>query len=204
ISVQERRTVAYHEAGHATVSWYLKHADELLKVSIVPRGKSLGAAWYLPEEHSLLTKSQLFDRICMALGGRAAELMIFNEVSSGALDDLEKVTKQAYTMVMYYGLSDKLGNISFYDSSGQQDMSLKRPYSEETAQIIDREVQRMVAEAFDQTSDILRAHRKELTELAELLLKKEVVNQEELIGIFGPRMEKSADKSDEVISLGLT
>ncbi|MDH3247047.1 MAG: ATP-dependent zinc metalloprotease FtsH, partial [Saprospiraceae bacterium] len=202
ISEEERRIVAYHEAGHATVSWYLKHADELLKVSIVPRGKSLGAAWYLPEEHSILTRSQLFDRICMALGGRAAEQLIFDEVSSGALDDLEKVTKQAYTMVMYYGLSDKLANISFYDSSGQQEMSLKQPYSEETAQLIDREVKSIIESAFTRTNEILQVHRKELTMLAELLLEKEIVHQDELVKIFGPRASTKKDqRSEKVITI---
>ncbi len=202
ISDEERRIVAYHEAGHATVSWYLKHADELLKVSIVPRGKSLGAAWYLPEEHSILTRSQLFDRICMALGGRAAEQLIFDEVSSGALDDLEKVTKQAYTMVMYYGLSDKLANISFYDSSGQQEMSLRQPYSEETAQLIDREVKSIIESAFTRTNEILQVHRKKLTMLAELLLEKEIVHQDELVKIFGPRASTKKDqRSEKVITI---
>ncbi len=191
ISPQEKEIIAYHEAGHATVSWYLEHADTLMKVSIVPRGKSLGAAWYLPEEHQIYTESQFKDRICAALGGRAAEELVFGEVSSGALDDLEKVTKQAYTMVAYYGLDEKIGNISFYDSTGQYEQSLHRPYSEATAEMIDEEVRKLVAESYERTLSILKSHRSQLDELALLLLKKEIALKEDLVQIFGVRKHSS-------------
>ncbi len=186
LSDKEKRTVAFHEAGHATVSWYLPNADKLLKVSIVPRGKSLGAAWYLPQERSLYTTAEFTDRICAALGGRAAEEIVFGEVTSGALDDLEKVTKQAYMMVSYYGLNEEIGNISFYDSSGRSEQMLQKPYSEATAQKIDEEVSKLVEQAYERTKSILREHRTELDALAELLLKKEVVFQKDLEGVFGP------------------
>ena len=152
ISQEEKRIIAFHEAGHATASWFLPTADELVKVTIVPRGKSLGAAWYLPEEHQLMTQTQFMDKLCMALGGRAAEEIIFGEVTSGALDDLEKVTKQAYTMVAYYGLNEKLGNISFFDSSGRAENSLQKPYSEATAQLVDEEVMKLIDTAYQKTS----------------------------------------------------
>ena len=191
ISGEEKNIVAYHEAGHATVSWFLKHTDSLMKVSIVPRGKSLGAAWYLPEEHHIFTRQQFLDRICAALGGRAAEDVVFNEVSSGALDDLEKVTKQAFTMVAFYGLDPEMGNISYYDSNGEYEQSLQKPYSEATAQLIDRVVRELVASSYARTKQILIEHRKELEELARLLLQKEVVVREELEQIFGPRPQKT-------------
>ncbi len=198
ISPQEKQIVAYHEAGHATTSWFLEHADSLLKVSIVPRGKSLGSAWYLPEEHQIYTKAQFEDRLCAALGGRAAEEVVFGEISSGALDDLEKVTKQAYTMVAYYGLDDKLGNISYYDSTGQYEQSIHRPYSEATAKLIDEEVRKTVTAAYDRTKKLLLKHRSELNELAELLLEKEVVVKEDLEGIFGKRIK--ADRSTRKVA----
>lgn len=187
ISEEEKKRIAFHEAGHATVSWFLEHGDELMKVSIVPRGKSLGSAWYLPEEHQLFTKAQLLDKLCMALGGRAAEDLVFGEISSGALDDLEKVTKQAYSMVALYGLDDKLGHISFYDSTGQSEQSLHRPYSEATAQLIDEEVRGLVDQAYQKTKSILQDHRKDLERLAALLLDKEVATKKDLVDIFGER-----------------
>lgn len=187
ISDEEKRIVAYHEAGHATASWYLPHADTLLKVSIVPRGKSLGAAWYLPQEQVLYTRQQFFDRLCAALGGRAAEEVVFGEITSGALDDLEKVTKQAYMMVAYYGLDEEIGNISFYDSTGRYEQMLTKPYSEATAEKIDREVSKIVEQAYERTKAILRQHREELDELAHLLLEKEVVMKDDLERIFGKR-----------------
>ncbi|PHN01227.1 ATP-dependent zinc metalloprotease FtsH [Flavilitoribacter nigricans] len=187
ISEGEKKTIAYHEAGHATASWYLKHADSLLKVSIVPRGRSLGAAWYLPEENVIYTKEQFVDRLCATLAGRASEEINFGKISSGALDDLEKVTKQAYTMVAYYGLSEKIGNLSFYDSTGQYESSFQKPYSEATAQLIDQEVKSLVEAAYERTKKILVEHQAELEELAELLLKKEVVYKDDLVGIFGER-----------------
>jgi cell division protease FtsH len=190
ISPEEKKRIAYHEAGHATASWFLEHADTLMKVTIVPRGKSLGAAWYLPEEHLLYTKAQFLDRLTFALGGRAAEEVIFGEVSSGALDDLEKVTKQAYTMVAFYGLNEKLGNISFYDSTGQYEQSIHRPYSEATATMIDVEVRLLIEKAYERSKNLIIKHRKELEKLANLLLEKEVVVKDDLEKIFGKRAEK--------------
>lgn len=195
ISAQEKQIVAYHEAGHATASWFLEHADQLMKVSIVPRGKSLGAAWYLPEEHQIFTKAQFIDKLCAALGGRAAEDLIFDEISSGALDDLEKVTKQAYSMVAFYGLDEKLGPISFYDSSGRYEQSLQKPYSEATAQLIDEEVRQLVAKAYKRTKALLVQHRKELEVLATLLLEKEVAVKKDLEAIFGKRKDLETGKA---------
>ena len=193
LSEKEKKTVAYHEAGHATVSCFLPNADKLLKVSIVPRGRSLGAAWYLPQEQSLYTKAEFTDRICAALGGRAAEDVVFGEITSGALDDLEKVTKQAYMMVSYYGLNKEIGNISFYDSTGRNEQMLQKPYSEATAQKIDEEVSKMVEAAYERTKNLLREHRTQMDALAHRLLEKEVVFQEDLEAIFGKR------KKDETV-----
>ena len=187
ISPKEKEIVAHHEAGHAVVSWYLKNVDALVKVSIIPRGKSLGAAWYLPEERQIVTKSQFIDQICASLGGRAAEEIIFNEISSGALDDLEKVTKQAYTMVAYYGLDEEIGPISYYDSTDQNERMFGKPYSENMAQQIDKEVKNLVSTAYERTKNLLTAHRPELEKLAQLLLKQEVVEIEDLEGILGKR-----------------
>ncbi len=187
ISPKEKEIVAHHEAGHAVVSWYLENVDSLVKVSIIPRGKSLGSAWYLPEDRQIVTKSQFMDQICASLGGRAAEEIIFNEPSSGALDDLEKVTKQAYTMVAYYGLDEEIGPISFYDSSGQNERLLGKPYSENMAQLIDKEVQNLIITAYNRTKALLLAHREELEKLAQLLLQKEVVEKEDLEEILGKR-----------------
>jgi AFG3 family protein len=200
ISPEEKKIIAFHEAGHATVSWFLKYADQLMKVSIVPRGKSLGAAWYLPEEHQIYTKAQFIDKLCAALGGRAAEDLVFGEITSGALDDLEKVTKQAYTMVAYYGLDDKIGNISFYDSTGQYEQSLQKPYSEATAQLIDEEVRKLVKNAYSRTKTILAKHRREMKELAHLLLEKEVVVKADLEQIFGKRgVNKEANPKNKSV-----
>lgn len=187
ISPEEKKIIAYHEAGHAVVSWLLKHVDPLVKVSIIPRGKSLGAAWYLPEEKQLRNESAFTDHICATLGGRAAEDIIFGEVSSGALDDLEKVTKEAYMMVVYYGFNKKLGNISFYDSTGQRDYGIQKPYSEETGKLIDEEVRQLVATAYDRTKGILEKNKEYLQKLAELLLQKEVIFKEDLEAILGKR-----------------
>lgn len=187
ISQKEKEIVAHHEAGHAVVSWYLKNVDSLVKVSIIPRGKSLGSAWYLPEERQIVTKAQFIDQICASLGGRAAEEVIFNEISSGALDDLEKVTKLAYTMVAYYGLNEEIGPISFYDSTGQNERMLGKPYSENMAQLIDKEVQDLITTAYERTKNLLMEHRTELEKLAQLLLKKEVVEKEDLETILGKR-----------------
>jgi AFG3 family protein len=194
ITPEEKKRVAYHEAGHVTASWYLEHSYPILKVSIIPRGKSLGAAWYLPEEHQIITKSQFIDTICAALGGRAAEDIIFHEISSNALDDLEKATKQAYNMVINYGLSDVIRNISYYDSTGRSEQSLHKPYSEKTAEKIDEEVQRIIDEAYDRTIDILSSHKEQLKALAEALIKKETVHKEELTTLLGKRIFNKIEK----------
>jgi cell division protease FtsH len=187
ITPKEKKAIAYHEAGHAAVSWLLEHASPLVKVTIVPRGRSLGAAWYLPEERQLTTEGQMLDEMCAALGGRAAEDIVFGEVSTGALSDLEKVTKQAYSMVSIYGLNDKIGNISFYDSSGQSDYSFQKPYSEKTAELIDSEVKGIIDNAYERTLNILKDNRDKLNQLAELLLDKEVIFKEDMEQIFGKR-----------------
>lgn len=187
ISPIEKKIIAYHEAGHAVVSWMLKNVDSLNKVSIIPRGKSLGGAWYLPEERQIVTRAQLYDSLCAALGGRVAEELVFKDVSSGALDDLEKVTKQAYMMVSQLGLNDKIGNISFYDSTGIYESSFQKPYSEATAQLIDEEVRKLVSEAKKTTRNILESNREKLDELAEMLLKKEVLFKEDIESVLGKR-----------------
>jgi len=187
ISPDEKKTIAYHEAGHATVSWLLEHASPLLKVTIIPRGRALGAAWYLPEERQLTTREQILDEMAYALGGRAAEELVFGRISTGALSDLEKITKQAYAMVSFFGMSEKVGNISFYDSSGQTDFGFTKPYSEKTAELIDQEVNLIIAESFVRAKEVLKNNMKGLTELAELLLDKEVIFSEDLERIFGKR-----------------
>lgn len=196
ISMDEKRTIAYHEAGHATVSWLLEHANPLLKVSIIPRGRSLGAAWYLPEERQITTTEQLFDEMCSALGGRVSEEVTFNKISTGALNDLEKVTKQAYAMIAYFGMGKVTGNISFYDSSGQSEFSFSKPYSEKTAETIDKEVKELIDSAYNRSKNILIENKEGLTKLAELLLEREVIFSEDLIAIFGPR--KSISREEEL------
>ena len=188
ISPEEKKVIAYHEAGHASISWLLEHASPLVKVTIVPRGKSLGAAWYLPEERQITTTEQLFDEMCAALGGRAAEEVVFGKISTGALSDLEKITKQAYAMIMYYGLNDKVGNVSFYDSSGQSDYSFNKPYSEKTAELIDNEVSKLVEKAYARAKEILTKNKHLLAQLANQLLEKEVIFKEDLENIFGKRL----------------
>ncbi|MBR9831681.1 ATP-dependent zinc metalloprotease FtsH [Acidiluteibacter ferrifornacis] len=187
ITSEEKKVIAFHEAGHASVSWLVKYANPLVKVTIVPRGRSLGAAWYLPEERQITNTEQLIDEMCAALGGRAAEEIIFGKISTGALSDLEKITKQAYAMVSIYGLNSKIGNISFYDSTGQSEYSFSKPYSEKTGQTIDEEVSKLVEAAYIRTKDILIKHKAELTQLAELLLEKEVIFKEDVERIFGKR-----------------
>ena len=187
ISMVEKKTIAYHEAGHATVSWLLEYASPLLKVTIIPRGRALGAAWYLPEERQITTREQLLDEMAYALGGRAAEQIVFGKISTGALSDLEKITKQAYAMVSFFGMSEKVGNISFYDSSGQSDFGFTKPYSEKTAEIIDQEVKQIIEESYLRAQDVLQNNLKGLIELAELLLEKEVIFSEDLERIFGKR-----------------
>lgn len=187
ISVEEKRRIAYHEAGHATISWLLEHAHPLLKVTIVPRGKALGAAWYLPEERSITTKDQLLDEMCSALGGRAAEQIVFNSISSGAQNDLEKVTKQAYAMVSIFGMSDKVGNVSYYDSSGQNEYAFSKPYSEKTAELIDAESKLLIENQYVRAIEILTTNKEGHEQLAERLLDKEVIFSEDLENIFGKR-----------------
>ncbi|MEO6356277.1 MAG: ATP-dependent zinc metalloprotease FtsH, partial [Ferruginibacter sp.] len=187
ISPEEKKIIAYHEAGHAVISWLMQSVDPIAKVSIIPRGKSLGAAWYLPEERQLLVKSAFRENLCAALGGRASEEVVFGEVSSGGLDDLEKVTKAAYMMVAYYGFNEKIGSISFFDSTGQRDTGIQKPYSEETGKIIDEEVRKLVNDAYQQTKEILKQHMQSLEKVAKLLLLKEVIFKEDLENILGKR-----------------
>ncbi len=186
ISLEEKRTIAYHEAGHATVSWLLEHANPLVKVTIIPRGRSLGAAWYLPEERQITTQEQLIDEMASTLGGRASEELTFHKISTGALNDLERVTKQAYSMIAYFGMSPKLRNISYYDSSGQE-YSFSKPYSEKTAESIDSEVQALIDKAYKLAKQVLTQNKKGLKQLAELLLEREVIFSEDLEKIFGKR-----------------
>ena len=187
ITEEEKRVIAYHEAGHATVSWILENASPLIKVTIIPRGKALGAAWYLPEERQITTREQLMDELAATLGGRVSEQLTFGEVSTGALNDLERVTKQAYAMVAYYGMSEQVGTLSYYDSTGQSDMSFTKPYSEKTAQQIDAEARQVIDRAYKMAEKVLREHRDGLKELAELLLQREVVFTEDVERIFGKR-----------------
>jgi len=187
ISAEEKKIIACHEAGHAVVSWLLEHVAPLVKVSIIPRGRSLGAAWYLPEERQLKTAAAFKEELSVALGGRAAEELTFGEISSGALDDLEKVTKEAYMMVAYYGFNKKIGNVSFYDSTGIRDTAFQKPYSEETGRLIDEEVRRLIANAYQETIALLTAHNNELNAIAALLLEKEVIFREDLEKILGKR-----------------
>ncbi|MBR1513665.1 MAG: ATP-dependent zinc metalloprotease FtsH [Bacteroidales bacterium] len=187
ITAEEKKVIAFHEAGHATTSWLLQYAHPLVKVTIVPRGKSLGAAWYLPEERQITTKEQMYHEMIATLGGRAAEQVVFGQISTGALSDLEKVTKQAFAMVTYYGLDDEIGNLSYYDSTGQQDYSFQKPYSEKTAETIDREVSKMVEQAYQEAIRILTEHRDGLTQLANKLIEEEVIFGEDLEVIFGKR-----------------
>lgn len=190
----EKRKIAYHEAGHATVSWHLEHASPLLKVSIIPRGRSLGAAWYVPEERQLNTKDQLFHEMCALLGGRASEDEVFGEVSTGALNDLERANKMAYAMVAYYGMSPALANACYYDSSGESEFSFNKPYSEGTAVTIDAEVAQLISSAYEEARRILRAHREGLDQLAELLIKDEVIFAEDLERIYGPSVSHTREE----------
>ncbi|MBW8200715.1 ATP-dependent zinc metalloprotease FtsH [Flagellimonas abyssi] len=195
ITPDEKKTIAFHEAGHATVSWMLEHAAPLVKVTIVPRGQSLGAAWYLPEERLIVRPEQMLDEMCATMGGRAAEKVMFDRISTGALSDLEKVTKQARAMVTIYGLNDQLGNITYYDSSGQNEYGFTKPYSEQTAQKIDQEISKMIEEQYQRAIKLLADNKDKLTELAERLLDKEVIFKDDLEKIFGRRpFEKEEEK----------
>jgi len=201
ITSTEKKAIAYHECGHAIVSWMLKHASPLVKVTIVPRGKALGSAWYLPEERNLTTTDQMLDEMSAALGGRASEKLVFDKISTGALNDLEKVTKQAYAMVAYFGMSEKIGNLSYYDSSGQRDFTFTKPYSEKTAELIDKEVQEYVDSAYKRAYDILSKHKEQLDQLAELLLEKEIIFTEDLERILGKR-EIDDEKKQKILEEG--
>jgi len=196
VTPAEKRAIAIHEAGHATVSWMLEHAAPLVKVTIVPRGQSLGAAWYLPEERLIVRPEQMLDEMCATMGGRAAEKVVFNKISTGALSDLEKVTKQARAMVTVYGLNDKLGNVTYYDSSGQSDYNFSKPYSEETAQIIDQEISGLIENEYQRAIQILNENRDKLMQLADILIEKEVIFKDDLETIFGKRpFEKSESEA---------
>jgi ATP-dependent metalloprotease FtsH len=200
ISKEEKLTIAFHEAGHATASWMLRYAAPLVKVTIVPRGRSLGAAWYLPDERQITTTEQLLDEMCATLGGRAAEEIIFGKISTGALSDLEKVTKQAYAMVTFYGLNDKIGNVSYYDTQGS-DYTFSKPYSERTAQTIDEEVHKMIEAMYVKTKELLRENKDKLTALANKLTEKEVIFREDLEMIFGKRQWDPVNEFDKMDSI---
>ena len=195
---EEKRSVAYHEAGHATISWLLQYANPLVKVTIVPRGVALGAAWYLPEERQMTHKEHILDNLCSLLGGRAAEELFLKQTSTGALNDLERATKQAYAMVAYYGMSDKLKNLSYYDSTGRYDMGLTKPYSEKTAEIIDNETAAIIAEQMARAKKLLEEHSEGHNKLAELLIEKEVITSEDVEAILGAR--PWASRTDEIIA----
>jgi cell division protease FtsH len=198
ISEHEKKTIAFHEAGHAVVSWLVEFASPLVKVSIVPRGQSLGAAWYLPEERQITTTEQMLDEMCAALGGRAAEEIVFGKISTGALSDLEKVTKQAYAMVSIYGLNEKIGNRSYYDSRGDQ--TFTKPYSEETSRIIDEEVGKLIEGAYQRAKDILQTNYDKLNGLAESLLQNEVIFREDVQRILGERPFGKPAESEAVVT----
>jgi len=193
---EEKQIIAYHEAGHATVSWFCEHANPLVKVTIIPRGKSLGAAWYLPEERQISTKEQILDEVCFTLGGRAAEEVVFGKISTGALNDLERVSKQVYSMVVFLGMSEKFGNVSYFDSTGQADFMFTKPYSEKTAELIDAEVKSIIDEQYARAKKIISDHLPEFKKLAELLLEREVIFTEDVEAILGKRPFKT--KAHEV------
>lgn len=197
ITPEEKKTIAFHEAGHAIVSWLLEHAAPLVKVTIVPRGQSLGAAWYLPEERQIVRTEQILDEMCAALGGRAAEKVMFDKISTGALSDLEKVTRQARAMVSVYGLNDKLGNITYYDSSGQAEYNFTKPYSEDTAQKIDHEISEIIEKQYDRAIQLLASSKDKLIQLADRLLEKEVIFKDDLEKILGKRPFKTNEEKIE-------
>ncbi|MBZ4657346.1 MAG: metalloprotease FtsH [Methermicoccus sp.] len=198
ITQDEKKSIAIHEAGHATLSWFLEHANPLVKVTIVPRGKALGAAWYLPEERQISTKDQMLDEMCALLGGRAAEEVFIGKISSGAMNDLERVTKQAYAMIMYMGMSEKLPNLSYYDSTGQE-YTFSKPYSDSTAELIDSEAKAMISEQYERAKSILLEHREGHQQLASILLEKEILFAEDLERIFGKRPWVS--RSQEILQV---
>ncbi|NMH25181.1 ATP-dependent zinc metalloprotease FtsH [Flavobacterium solisilvae] len=198
VTPAEKRAIAVHEAGHATVSWMLEHAAPLVKVTIVPRGQSLGAAWYLPEERLIVRPEQMKDEMCATMGGRAAEKVVFDKISTGALSDLEKVTKQARAMVTIYGLNEKLGNITYYDSSGQSEYNFSKPYSEETAQVIDKEINGLIENEYQRAIKILEENKDKLIQLADILIEKEVIFKDDLETIFGKRPFENDE--EEIVS----
>jgi ATP-dependent Zn protease len=202
ISPNEKKVIAFHEAGHATVSWLIKYASPLVKVTIVPRGKSLGAAWYLPEERQITTFEQMYDEMTATLGGRAAEQVFFGKVSTGALNDLERVSKQAYAIVVYFGMNEKIGNTSYYDSSGQSEYNFQKPFSEETAKLIDSEIQKLIEKAYARAVDIIQNNKENLEKLASMLLEKEVIFREDVVAILGKRPfeETTIDINAEVVA----
>ena len=195
MTAAEKRSIALHEAGHATISWFLEYANPLIKVTIVPRGRALGAAWYLPEERQITTKEQMLDEMCATLGGRAAEELFIKQISTGAMNDLERVTKQAYGMIAYAGMSDKLPNLCYYNND---EYSFNKPYSEHTAELIDNEVKQMIAEQYARAKDILTQHKEGHNRLAELLIEKEVIFAEDVEAIFGKR--PWASRSEEIMA----
>lgn len=194
ITPAEKRSIAHHEAGHAVVSWLLPHANPLFKVTLIPRGNALGAAWYLPEEHKLYSKSQLMDEMCSLIGGRVAEEILNGEPSTGAQNDLERLTQMAYGMVQYYGMSDKVGNVSFYDSTGSRGYDFTKPYSEKTAELMDEEVKRLINDIHDRTLTILNEHKEGWLKVASLLLEKEVIFAEDVENILGPKVKPESDE----------
>ena len=197
MTLEEKRSIAYHEAGHATISWLVEHGNPLVKVTIVPRGMALGAAWYLPEERQLTTREHILDEVCSLLGGRAAEKVFFDAASTGALNDLERATKQVYAMVAFYGMSDNLPNVSYYDSSGQYEYSFTKPYSETTSQSIDKEVKTLINEQFERAVSILTEHAEQVKQIAEILIEREVLFADDVKAILGERPWKS--RSEEIL-----
>ena len=195
MTMHEKRSIALHEAGHATISWFLEHANPLIKVTIVPRGRALGAAWYMPEERQITTKEQMLDEMCATLGGRAAEELFIGHISTGAMNDLERVTKQAYGMIAYAGMSDKLPNLCYYNN---EEYSFNKPYSERTAELIDEEAKRMINEQYDRAKAVLTQHKEGHNQLAQLLMEKEVIFAEDVERIFGKR--PWASRSEEIMS----
>ena len=197
LTAEEKRNIAYHEAGHATISWMLQYANPLVKVTIVPRGEALGAAWYLPEERQLTSREHILDDICALLGGRAAEDIFFNTLDTGAINDLERATKKAYAMVAYFGMSDKLMNMSYYDSTGQSDFGFTKPYSDKTAELIDAEAKAIIAEQYERAKRILIENREGHNKMAQILIEKEVLFGDDVKNILGPRPWKS--RADELL-----
>ena len=199
---EEKRSIAYHEAGHATISWLLQWANPLVKVTIVPRGAALGAAWYLPEERQLTNKEHILDELCALLGGRAAEQCFLHQTSTGALNDLERATKQAFAMVAYYGMSDKLKDVSFYDSTGRYEYAMTKPYSEQTAQVIDSETSAIISSQMARAKQILEEHAEQHHRIAEMLIEREVITSDDVESVLGPRPWKS--RGDEIIEVNTT